>query len=1337
MSENELMVLEKKEGARVVACPHPFKVERMNFVAIQGNSVQQILESVQPDPVLRTYACILINDSVIPQSEWGNVYPFEKDIVTIRTLPAGGGGDDGGGKNVLKTVLMIVVIVAAAAVGAGALGANFMGGMFAAGEIGAAIAGALVGAVGMLAVNALIPPKAPTAPGMPTLSGAGGGLRESPSLFMEGARNTTRYFGAIPFVLGTHKHVPPLGSQTYTEIVGNDHYLRMMMVWGYGRLKIEDVKIGNTSIQNFDGIDIETVEGVAGDPDLTLFPDTVSQENFSVLLKQADGWTTKTSAEGVNEISVDVVYGRGLVTFDDSGNRNNRTNVFEMQYRETDTAGDWLRPNLSASGATINNAVVKIDTESTQTRTVVTKVSRNRKTGYSRNVYSTESYTQTLSVHDPVTDTGSEQVITSGIKSFSSPGIITATVEGAGSVVDAVQIVIVGTDTSDGAQNETLPAFTDDTPGTVKGSLVFKTVTSITYPAQSGGILSMTVTNNKASAVRYGFRWKTPSPAQYDVRVQRTTADTTSTRIYDEVTWACIRSFVNEDPDTSGLDLAKTALVVKATEQLSGVIDDFSATVSSYVLDWNGASWVEGTSSNPASLFRHVLQSAGMSSPLENARIDLTTLQTWHTYCANNEFEFNQIRDYKSSVWEVLSDICIAGRATPTQIDGKWSVVIDKTQTIPTQHFTNKNSWGFEAEKNFPDIPHALRVRFANRESGWQQDERIVYDTGYDSSNATKFEEIDAIGVTHTDHVWKFARFNLVQMRLRPEKWYLQTDFEYLVSRRGDLVLVTHDVLLVGLKSGRIKELQTASNGDVTGVTVDEDLIMEAEKTYGMSIRTRDDAEIVRTIVDDVGTQTTIVFTSEIAAADAPVAGDLFGFGESGSETIEALILSIESQGKLTARLTLIPYSSDIYTADTGSIPAYDPKITPQGYLPEVEVVGEPRTDESVIRLGSGNTLIPRIAISFEPLDGSVGGTVKSFIRVTGSDLPFAPCTNVQISESEIMIEDIEQGETYDVKLHWTSPNKLPGAFSSVNNITVVGLSTPPSPLANLMIVAFGNLALVQWDALTDIDVRFGGSVKFRHSHETDSSNASWSGSVTIGSTAKGSDTMAQLPLKAGTYLARVFDKGGRASTVVKMSTKQASVISYAAASNITQESTFSGTHTDTVVSDGNLKLAALGLFDDITDVDEVSNIDYSGGVESTGTYDFSVGHDLGSIKKTRITTDINAIVTSVLDRIDGRSENIDVWESIDGDVTGEADCRIQVRVTDGNPLGEVDSITDVDTVTDWDDTSEYADWSEWNNIESAEFYNRAFDYRAILTTDDSAFNIIVTKLQVNSEEPS
>ncbi len=53
------------------------------------------------------------------------------------------------------------------------------------------------------------------------------------------------------------------------------------------------------------------------------------------------------------------------------------------------------------------------------------------------------------------------------------------------------------------------------------------------------------------------------------------------------------------------------------------------------------------------------------------------------------------------------------------------------------------------------------------------------------------------------------------------------------------------------------------------------------------------------------------------------------------------------------------------------------------------------------------------------------------------------------------------------------------------------------------------------------------------------------------------------------------------------------------------------------------------------------------------------------------------------------------------------------------------------------DDTSEYADWSEWNNIESAEFYNRAFDYRAILTTDDSAFNIIVTKLQVNSEEPS
>ncbi len=1179
--------LTRSEGVKVIAAPHPFKVERLDTFIPQGISLSEILEIIQPDSVLRTYAHIFINDILIPKSEWENRCPNEGDVVTIRVVPMGGGGG-GGGKNPLKTILTIGIIAASLAfagpVGGFLLGPTLAGTAIGATTLGAIVGSVVIGGVGMLISNALIPPRTPTSPGMPLLSGTGG-IRSSPTLFIEGARNSEQQFGVIPVVLGIHKHVPPVGAKTFTEIVGNDQHLRMMVVWGYGRLKIEELKIGDTAIAEFDDVEVETVEGVSGDSDLSLFPDSVKESNFSILLEQVDDWTTRTSEIEADELSVDVFFARGLVTFDNNGNRNNRTVVFEIQFRETGTAGAWLDPTFTAQTAPSSAEVV-------------------------------------------------------------------------------------------------------------------------------------TVTDNKSSAVRHGLRWKVASRGQYDVRVRRTTADSTSTQIFDEITWVTLRSILNEDPDNFAFPLAKTALVVKATNQLSNIIDNLNGKVSSYVLDFTGSSagWVLGISSNPASLFRHVLQSDASANPLADSRIDLDTLETWHTFCADNNLEFNMIRDFQASIWETLTDICIAGRASPTQIDGKWSVVIDKIQTIPIQHFTPRNSWGFEAEKDFVDVPHALRIRFANRNLQWNQDERIVYDDGFNAASATRFEEIDAIGMTDEDHVWKFGRFNLVQMRLRPEKWFLSTDFEYLVSKRGDLILVTHDVLLVGLKSGRIKAIQTDSAGDVTGITVDEDLIMESGNSYGISIRTEDDVGLTKEVVLDVGTQTTIVFTTVIAADDSPVVEDLFGFGILGSETIEGMILSVESQSNMSARLTLTPYSSAIYTADTGTIPTFDSKLTPQAFLPDVIILNT-RTDETVLRLGAGDTIIPRIGISHEPISNEFNATIRAQIRVTSSGQNFAPAVISFQSTNEIIIEDIEQLETYDIRLQWIDPNKLPGAFSFTNNVTVIGQTNPPEPLSNLTISAFGGSALLRWDLPTDLDVRFGGVVKFRHSHEPNSVNASWSASVSIGTSAKGSDLIAQLPLKPGTYLARVFDKGGRTSTVVKIDTKQASVLSFAAATNITEETIFSGIHTNTVTVDGILKLIGAGLVDDIVDVDLVADWDSEGGVVSSGTYDFAAGFDFTTISKRRMTTDINVIISNVLDEIDDRTDLIDDWESFDGDVSGEADARVQIRVTDDDPAASA------------------ADFSVWNDIDSAEFNNRGYDFRVQLTSENSAFNPIVSKLQVNSEE--
>lgn len=89
-------------------------------------------------------------------------------------------------------------------------------------------------------------------------------------------------------------------------------------------------------------------------------------------------------------------------------------------------------------------------------------------------------------VHAAVTDTGVDQVITTGITSPAVPRNVTATAGGTSADIKAVQVIVAGTNEEGVAITETLPAFTVNTAGTVVGSKAFATVTSITIPAHDG-----------------------------------------------------------------------------------------------------------------------------------------------------------------------------------------------------------------------------------------------------------------------------------------------------------------------------------------------------------------------------------------------------------------------------------------------------------------------------------------------------------------------------------------------------------------------------------------------------------------------------------------------------------------------------------------------------------------------------------------------------------------------------------------------------------------------------------------------------------------------------------
>ncbi|MGH7849867.1 MAG: hypothetical protein ACREOP_06180, partial [Thermodesulfobacteriota bacterium] len=90
------------------------------------------------------------------------------------------------------------------------------------------------------------------------------------------------------------------------------------------------------------------------------------------------------------------------------------------------------------------------------------------------------------SVLAAVTDTGGQQVITTGFLPINQPSRVTATAGGTATDIKAIQVIVVGKDPNGVTITETLPAFTVNTAGTVKGAKVFAKVTQVTIPAHDG-----------------------------------------------------------------------------------------------------------------------------------------------------------------------------------------------------------------------------------------------------------------------------------------------------------------------------------------------------------------------------------------------------------------------------------------------------------------------------------------------------------------------------------------------------------------------------------------------------------------------------------------------------------------------------------------------------------------------------------------------------------------------------------------------------------------------------------------------------------------------------------
>ena len=303
----------------------------------EGLNVAEIVDLALPavsEDVVGRSRVWLVNDrgeTLLPtRSDWRLIKPRPGVRVMIRMVA---------GENALKNVLLIAVSIAAVAIGQTWIAPLLGGGVL--GQIGASVAAGVIAAAGSFLINKLFPTPV-----------AGNGLQsEKPLYQISGWQNSMTPDGVVPSMLGRMRIAPVFAAPTYTEIIGDDQYVRALFTFGYGPIELSDLKIKDTPLDKFTDVDTEIRNGYASDEPVTLYPRQVIEDSLGVELRRdrlrdSAGTitgtgpitpTTRFSASDATQGSLIFHFPGGLINFTGSGNP--KTQKVSVRVRQRPASG--------------------------------------------------------------------------------------------------------------------------------------------------------------------------------------------------------------------------------------------------------------------------------------------------------------------------------------------------------------------------------------------------------------------------------------------------------------------------------------------------------------------------------------------------------------------------------------------------------------------------------------------------------------------------------------------------------------------------------------------------------------------------------------------------------------------------------------------------------------------------------------------------------------------------------------------------------------------------------------------------------------------------------------
>ena len=314
----------------------PFSGTRLDSTAPVGMTLREMVAAQGLRESAAYGVQVVLEGEIVPDRMLDRIKPKAGTQVVLRVVPHGGDA----GKAVLSIVISVLVIAAAVFTGGASLAAFFSGAGFVAGttSAGAALAGAAGILGGLTGVATGIQSLAAPPPSI--YVGAVPETQDSAAL--TGTKNTARLYKPIRTVLGRYRVYPDLLGKPFVERVGKDSVLRLLMCFGYGPLDIEDIKIGETPIDDIAGIRYNVLKGWDDDAELTIFRDEVDQDaTFQPALPaESPEAAVLTSGTDPAELSFDLQFPAGVIGFGTYGKPTPVTVRFTVEER-VGTTGSW------------------------------------------------------------------------------------------------------------------------------------------------------------------------------------------------------------------------------------------------------------------------------------------------------------------------------------------------------------------------------------------------------------------------------------------------------------------------------------------------------------------------------------------------------------------------------------------------------------------------------------------------------------------------------------------------------------------------------------------------------------------------------------------------------------------------------------------------------------------------------------------------------------------------------------------------------------------------------------------------------------------------------------